>query len=84
MPRKSGYLYQGVLRNRRGEPMIISRAKAFRTWLEEMTIYIQDREIIVGNKNNTPGPLLFIRKQKLVIYSRKVWITSSGDIRILL
>jgi len=47
-------IYTRVYKETEGEPMIIRRAKAFRRWLEEMGIYIQDGELIVGNEARTP------------------------------
>ena len=47
-------IYTRVYQETEGEPMIICRAKALRRWLEEMTIYIQDGELIVGNEASTP------------------------------
>lgn len=47
-------IYTRVYQETEGEPMIIRRAKAFRKWLEEMTIYIQDGELIVGNEAGIP------------------------------
>jgi formate C-acetyltransferase len=40
-----------------GEPMVIRRAKAIRHILENMTIYIQPGELIVGNFASTPQSL---------------------------
>ncbi|MFZ7120213.1 MAG: glycyl radical protein [Eubacteriaceae bacterium] len=37
------------------EPLIIKRAKALRYVLENMTIYIKDEELIVGNQASKPG-----------------------------
>ncbi|RLE11171.1 glycyl radical protein, partial [Candidatus Aerophobetes bacterium] len=47
-------IYTRVYKETEGEPMIIRRAKAFRALLEEMTIYILDGELIVGNQASTP------------------------------
>ncbi|MBE0479273.1 glycyl radical protein, partial [Candidatus Aerophobetes bacterium] len=47
-------IYTRIYQETEGEPMIIRRAKAFRELLENMTIYIQDRELIVGNQASTP------------------------------
>jgi formate C-acetyltransferase len=47
-------IYTRVFQETEGEPMILRRAKAFRALLQEMTIYIQDGELIVGNEASTP------------------------------
>lgn len=47
-------IYTKVYQETEGEPMIIRRAKALRRWLEEMSIYMQDGELIVGNQASTP------------------------------
>ncbi len=47
-------IYTKVYQETEGEPMIIRRAKALRAWLGEMTLYIQDGELIVGNEASTP------------------------------
>jgi len=47
-------IYTRVYQETEGEPMIVRRAKALRALLKEMTIYIQDGELIVGNQASTP------------------------------
>ena len=47
-------IYTRIYQETEGEPMIVRRAKAFRAWLEEMTLYILDDELIVGNEASTP------------------------------
>ena len=47
-------IYTSVFEETIGEPMIIRRAKAFRKLLAEMTIYIADEELIVGNQAGKP------------------------------
>ncbi len=47
-------IYTRVYKETESEPMIVRRAKAFRTWLAEMSIYILDGELIVGNEASTP------------------------------
>ena len=37
-----------------GEPVVIRRAKALKKILEEMPIYIQDGELLVGNQGHKP------------------------------
>src|SRR4030043_1832501 len=40
-----------------GEPMVIRRARALKNILENMTIYIQDKERLVGNMASDPYSL---------------------------
>lgn len=42
-----------------GEPMVLRRAKALASVLEQMTIYIQDGELIVGNFASSPDAFNF-------------------------
>ena len=47
-------IYTRVYKETESEPTIVRRAKAFRAWLKEMSIYILDGELIVGNEASTP------------------------------
>ena len=47
-------IYTRVFKETETEVMIIRRAKALAKVLEEMTIYILDDELIVGNQASTP------------------------------
>lgn len=47
-------IYTRVYKESEGEVMIIRRAKALARVLEEMTIYILDSELIVGNQASAP------------------------------
>lgn len=47
-------IYTRVYRETEGEPMVIRRAKALASVLREMTIFILDDELIVGNQGSTP------------------------------
>ena len=44
-------------RNTEGEPMVLRRAKGLSHILDNMTIYIQDKEKIVGNYSSSPSAL---------------------------
>ena len=46
-----------VYKETEGEPMVLRRAKALASILENMTIYIGDEERIVGNFASTPDSL---------------------------
>ena len=46
-------LYTESYKNTEGQPAIVRRAKALRHVLNNMTIYIQDGELLVGNNSST-------------------------------
>ncbi|MCX6091079.1 MAG: formate C-acetyltransferase/glycerol dehydratase family glycyl radical enzyme [Candidatus Atribacteria bacterium] len=46
-------IYTRVYRDTENEPIIIRRARALRTLLNQMTIFINDQELIVGNQAST-------------------------------
>ena len=44
--------------------MVVRRAKALAKVIENMTIYIKDKEIIVGNFASTPNSMALFPKQR--------------------
>lgn len=54
---RARYLTQSY-KETEGEPMVLRRAKALAKVLENVTIYIGDKELIVGNTASTPDSLV--------------------------
>ncbi|RLC66236.1 MAG: hypothetical protein DRH97_06780, partial [Chloroflexi bacterium] len=46
-----------------GEPMVIRRAKALEHILLNMTVYIGDQQLIVGNYSESPNHLAYFMEQ---------------------
>lgn len=74
-------IYTRVYKETENEPMIIRRAKAYKAYLEEMTIYIEPDSIIVGNQacRNFAAPIFPEYSIKWIVEEMDEFDKRSGD-----
>ena len=74
-------IYTRVYKETENEPMIIRRAKAYKAYLEEMTIYIEPDSIIVGNQacRNFAAPIFPEYSIKWIVDEMDEFDKRSGD-----
>ena len=74
-------IYTRVFKETEDEPMIIRRAKAFKAYLNEMTIYIEPDSIIVGNQacRNFAAPIFPEYSIKWIVEEMDEFEKRSGD-----